>query len=138
LVKKYESIKPDVLIGVGNAIDLHPLAVAGYIGLIITALNLLPVGQLDGGHIVHAMYGQKIAVVVGQVTRFLVLILSLVKPDFLIWAIFLMLMPISDQPALNDVTELDNRRDILGLFSLVLLIMILLPLPRAIAQWMSL
>ena len=49
-----------------------------------------------------------------------------------------MLMPISDQPALNDVTELDNRRDILGLFSLVLLIMILLPLPRAIAQWMSL
>jgi hypothetical protein len=125
-------------LGVGDAIDLHPLAVAGYIGLIITALNLLPVGQLDGGHIVHAMYGQKIAVVVGQVTRFLVLILSLVKPDFLIWAIFLMLMPISDQPALNDVTELDNRRDILGLFSLVLLIMILLPLPRVIAQWMSL
>jgi hypothetical protein len=84
------------------------------------------------------MYGQKIALVVGQVTRFLVLILSLVKPDFLIWAVVLMLMPISDHPALNDVTELDNRRDILGLFSLVLLIMILLPLPRAIAQWMSL
>ncbi|MCA2811705.1 MAG: site-2 protease family protein [Microcystis sp. M090S1] len=119
----------------GKAIHLHPLAVAGYVGIIVTALNLMPVGQLDGGHIVHAMYGQKTAIIIGQLTRLFMFILALVKPDFLLWAIILLLMPVSDQPALNDVTELDNKRDLLGLFSLALLLSILLPLPEAVARW---
>ncbi|NCS52825.1 MAG: site-2 protease family protein [Microcystis aeruginosa G13-05] len=119
----------------GKAIDLHPLAVAGYVGIIVTALNLMPVGQLDGGHIVHAMYGQKTAIIIGQLTRLFMFILALVQPDFLLWAIILLLMPVSDQPALNDVTELDNKRDLLGLFSLALLLSILLPLPEALARW---
>ncbi|TRU32680.1 MAG: site-2 protease family protein [Microcystis aeruginosa Ma_MB_F_20061100_S20] len=119
----------------GKAIHLHPLAVAGYVGIIVTALNLMPVGQLDGGHIVHAMYGQKTAVIIGQLTRLFMFILALVQPDFLLWAIILLLMPVSDQPALNDVTELDNKRDLLGLFSLALLLSILLPLPEAVARW---
>lgn len=121
----------------GKAVQLHPLAVAGYIGLVFTALNLMPVGQLDGGHIVHAMYGQRTAIIVGQVTRIFMLILAMIRPDFLIWAIFLFLMPVADQPALNDVTELDNKRDLLGLCSLVLLLLILLPLPGTIAQWLQ-
>ncbi|TRU23118.1 MAG: site-2 protease family protein [Microcystis aeruginosa Ma_QC_B_20070730_S2] len=119
----------------GKAIHLHPLAVAGYVGIIVTALNLMPVGQLDGGHIVHAMYGQKTAIIIGQLTRLFMFILALVQPDFLLWAIILLLMPVSDQPALNDVTELDNKRDLLGLSSLALLLSILLPLPEAVARW---
>ncbi len=119
----------------GKAIHLHPLAVAGYVGIIVTALNLMPVGQLDGGHIVHAMYGQKTAIIIGQLTRLFMFILALVQPDFLLWAIILLLMPFGDQPALNDVTELDNKRDLLGLFSLTLLLSILLPLPEAVARW---
>lgn len=121
----------------GVALHLHPLAVAGYIGLIVTALNLMPVGQLDGGHIVHAMFGQKTALIIGQVTRLLMLVLAMAKPDFLLWAILLFLMPIADQPALNDVSELDNWRDFWGLLSLVLLVIILLPLPETIAQWLN-
>lgn len=121
----------------GTAIALHPLAVAGYIGLIVTALNLMPVGQLDGGHIVHAMFGQKTAIIIGQLTRLLVFVLAMIKGEFLLWAIILLLMPLVDNPALNDVTELDNKRDVLGLFSLALLIAILLPVPGAISQWLS-
>ncbi|MEA5535115.1 site-2 protease family protein [Crocosphaera sp. XPORK-15E] len=122
---------------VGKAVHLHPLAVSGYVGLIVTALNLMPVGQLDGGHIIHAMYGQRTAIIVGQLTRIFMLVLAMIRPEFLIWAILLFLMPVSDQPALNDVTELDNKRDLLGLFSLILLLSILLPLPGAIANWLS-
>lgn len=125
-------------LGAGDALNLHPIAVSGYIGLIVTALNLMPVGQLDGGHIVHAMFGQTKAVIIGQITRFLVILLAFVRGEFLLWALILLFMPIADQPALNDVTELDNKRDFLGLLSLILLIAILFPLPPALVSLLNL
>ncbi len=117
-----------------TAIDLHPVAFAGFLGLVVTALNLMPVGQLDGGHIVHAMFGQRKAIVVSQIARFLVLALALLQPAFFLWAIILFFMPIYDEPALNDVTELDNLRDFFGLLALAVLVVIVLPVPNAIAQ----
>ena len=119
-----------------TVIDLHPLAIAGYVGLVVTALNLMPVGQLDGGHIVHAIFGQRTAIIIGQVTRLLMFVLAMIQRDFLLWAIVLLFMPVIDQPALNDVTELDNWRDFWGLMCLALLVGILLPLPATIAQWL--
>jgi membrane-associated protease RseP (regulator of RpoE activity) len=117
-----------------TALKLHPVAIAGCLGLVITALNLMPVGQLDGGHIVHAMFGQRRAATIGQIARLLVLGLSFVQREFLLWAILLFFMPVIDEPALNDVSELDNRRDFMGLASLVILVMIILPAPHAITQ----
>ena len=117
-----------------SAINLHPLAIAGFLGLIVTALNLMPVGQLDGGHIVHAMFGQRTAMVIGQISRLLLLLLSLVQSGFLLWAIILFFIPLIDEPALNDVTELDNKRDILGLMAMGLLVIIVLPLPQMVAK----
>lgn len=117
-----------------KAIDLHPVALAGFLGLVVTALNLMPVGQLDGGHIVHAMFGQRTAIAIGQIARILLLGLSLVQSGFLVWAIILFFMPIADEPALNDVSELDNGRDILGLLALGLLVFIILPAPKFITQ----
>ena len=81
-------------------------------GLVITAFYLMPVGQLDGGHIVHAMFGHRTAAIIGQSSRFLLLILSFVQRELLLWALLLFLIPIRDEPALNDVTELDNKRDL--------------------------
>jgi len=113
----------------GDAINLHPVAVAGCLGLVVTALNLMPVGQLDGGHIVHAMYGQRTGAIIGQVCRFLVLGLALVHGELLIWALLLFFIPAVDEPALNDVSELDDKRDIWGLVALTLLVLIVLPAP---------
>ncbi|QSJ20945.1 site-2 protease family protein [Nostoc sp. UHCC 0702] len=117
-----------------SAIDLHPIAVAGFLGLIVTALNLMPVGQLDGGHIIHAMFGQRNAILIGQIARLLLLLLSLIQSEFLVWAIILLFIKSEDEPALNDITELNNGRDILGLIVMALLVMIVLPLPQAIAN----
>ncbi|MBF2002326.1 MAG: site-2 protease family protein [Synechococcales cyanobacterium M58_A2018_015] len=119
-----------------TALVLHPVAIAGFLGLVITAFNLMPVGQLDGGHIVHAMYGQRQAVTIGQIARLLVLGLSFVQREFLPWAILLFLMPVIDEPALNDVSELDNRRDFLGLLALAVLVLIVLPAPYAVTQFL--
>jgi membrane-associated protease RseP (regulator of RpoE activity) len=117
-----------------QAIHLHPLAIAGCLGLVVTALNLMPVGQLDGGHIVHAMYGQRVGGIVGQVARLLVFGLALVHPELMIWAILLFFIPAADQPALDDVSELDDRRDFLGLLALTLLVMIVLPAPGILTR----
>ena len=121
-------------LGLEQAIKLHPVAIAGCLGIIITALNLMPVGQLDGGHIVHAMFGQKNGARIGQVARFLVLALALVQTELLLWAILLFLMPVVDEPALNDVSELDGKRDLLGLLALGLLILIILPAPQLLTK----
>lgn len=121
-------------LGVGMGIHLHPLAIAGYLGVIVTALNLMPVGQLDGGHIVHAMFGQRAAAAIGQVARLVMLLFAFARSEFIFWAILLLFMPNTDEPALNDVTDLDNKRDFLGLCALALLVIILLPLPGKLAN----
>lgn len=121
-------------LGVGMGVHLHPLAIAGYLGVIVTALNLMPVGQLDGGHIVHAMFGQRTAAAIGQIARLLMLLFAFARKEFILWAILLLFMPNTDEPALNDVTELDNKRDFLGLCALTLLVIILLPLPGKLAS----
>ena len=113
-----------------TALKMHPVAVASSLGLIVTAFNLMPVGQLDGGHIVHAMLGQRMGAVVGQIARLFLLVLSYWQRYLLLWAIILFLMPAMDEPALNDVTELDNRRDLWGILSLALLLLIVLPAPK--------
>lgn len=120
-----------------TALRLHPVAVAGCIGIVITALNLMPVGQLDGGQIVHAMFGQRMGALIGQVARLLVLLLSLVQQELLLWAVLLFLLPAVDAPTLNDVSELDNLRDFLGLAALTLLVIILLPPPPVLSQFLG-
>ncbi|MCJ8279193.1 MAG: site-2 protease family protein, partial [Rivularia sp. ALOHA_DT_140] len=119
------------------AIDLHPVAVAGFLGIIVTALNLMPVGQLDGGRIVHAMLGQKTAMIVGQTARLLLLLFALIQSEYLYWAIYLIFVRLTDDPALNDVTGLDNKRDALGLLAIALLILIVLPLPQTLARLLN-
>ena len=122
----------------GYGINLHPVAVASCLGIVVTAFNLMPVGQLDGGHIVHAMFGQRAGTAIGQISRLLLLALSLVQPHLLVWAILLFLMPATDEPALNDVTELDNRRDLWGILSLGLLLIIILPMPSVLGKLLNL
>ncbi len=121
----------------GMAIDLHPMAIAGFIALMLGGLQLLPVGQLDGGHMVHAMFGQRTAAIVAQITRLCMIALAFVEPNFLFLAVFAILIPIGDQPALNDVSELDNRRDLLGMLTLIFVITIFLPVPGTVASWLN-
>ncbi|MGF1491308.1 MAG: site-2 protease family protein [Microcoleaceae cyanobacterium] len=117
-----------------QAIDLHPVAIAGYLGLIVTAFNLLPIGQLDGGHMIHAMLGQRNAVIVGQLARLMILVLAVNRQEFWLLALLLLILPLNDEPALNDITELNNARDMIGLVTLGVLLLILLPIPGAVAQ----
>ncbi len=113
-----------------NAIALHPIAVAGWLGVLFTAFNLMPVGQLDGGRMVHAIFGQRQGAMIGQMGRLALLLLSAMQPHLFLWAVLLFFLPTIDEPTLNDVTELDNTRDAIGLVMLVLLLLIIVPAPK--------
>jgi membrane-associated protease RseP (regulator of RpoE activity) len=119
-----------------TAIQLHPIAIAGYLGIIVTALNLTPVGQLDGGHMIHASFGQRTGAIVGQVARLLMLLLSIRQTELLLWALLLLFVPVIDEPALNDVSELNDIRDLLALVMLGFLILIVLPFPPFLVNWL--
>ena len=112
-------------------VRLSPVAFAGWIGLFITALNLLPVGQLDGGHIAYGLFGRRWARRISVAALVLMVGLGLtVWPGLLTWALLIALLAgFSHMPALDDVTPPDGKRFALGAVALALLLLIVLPLP---------
>ncbi len=120
--------------GQGHQLVLHPLAFAGWLGLIVTALNLLPIGQLDGGHMAHALFGARKghAISVGGLITLFALALF-VWPGLMMWAVIVWFIAgTRDAPPLNDVTPLNPARRLLGWFAFVLLAAIIIPLPHAL------
>jgi membrane-associated protease RseP (regulator of RpoE activity) len=117
-----------------TVVDIHPLVVVGWLGLIITAINLLPAGQLDGGRIVLAIYGRKTARVTTIATLIILGIGSLVSPLALYWAILVLFLQRDlERPALNELTEPDDARAALGILALFLMAATLLPLTPTLA-----
>ncbi|MBW4693399.1 MAG: site-2 protease family protein [Lyngbya sp. HA4199-MV5] len=117
-----------------SIVDVHPLVILGWLGLVITALNLLPAGQLDGGRIVQAIYGRKLA---GRTTIASIVVLglaSIVNPLALYWAIVVLFLQRElERPSQNELTEPDDTRAALGLLALFLMIVTLLPLTPSLA-----
>lgn len=115
-------------------VDVHPLTVIGWLGLVITALNLMPAGQLDGGRIVQAIYGRKTA---GRTTIATVIVLgiaSFANPLALYWAVVILFLQRDlERPSLNELTEPDDARAALALLALFLTIATLLPITPALA-----
>jgi membrane-associated protease RseP (regulator of RpoE activity) len=118
-------------------ISLHPLTIVGWLGLVITALNLLPAGQLDGGRIVQAIYGRKIA---RRTTIFSLVILALigffnpVNPIPFYWAIVILFIQRDlERPSLNEITEPDDQRAFLAIIALFLMLMVMIPFNPTLA-----
>jgi membrane-associated protease RseP (regulator of RpoE activity) len=118
-------------------ISVHPLTIIGWLGLVITALNLLPAGQLDGGRIVQAIYGRKIARRTTVATLVLLGIISLVNPSNpipLYWTILVAFLQRElERPNLNELTEPDDTRAAWGLLLLFLMLATLIPLSPSLA-----
>lgn len=124
------SLGPELL--QGHILQLSPLAFAGWLGLFITALNLIPVGQLDGGHIAHAMFGRRIGDFIGTIAMWSLLLLGFfVWPGLLTWAIIIFFIAGRSTPPLNDLTPLTPARLALGYVALLILALIIVPLPHA-------
>ncbi|HYY28217.1 MAG TPA: site-2 protease family protein [Chthoniobacterales bacterium] len=117
----------------GALVHLSPLAFAGWLGLFITALNLLPVGQLDGGHITRAMFGSRVGQTISSVAMWSLFLLALfVWPGLMMWALIVFLIAGRGAPPLNDLTPLDAGRMVVGYIAIIILILILAPMPHSL------
>ena len=106
----------------------------GWLGLVITALNLMPAGRLDGGRVVQAIYGRKIAGRTTVITLILLALVSLANPLALYWAALIVVLQRNlERPCLDDLTEPDDTRAALGLLGLFLALAVLIPLSPSLA-----
>lgn len=116
----------------GHGVDLHPIAVAAWFGFFVTALNLLPVGQLDGGHLAYALLGRRHRLV-SRIGFLLILALGLVFwPGWLVWGVLLLVIGLHHTPTMDDITPIDPPRQFLGYVALALLVVLLPPVPLSI------
>ena len=108
---------------------LHPMAYAGWVGLFVTALNLLPVGQLDGGHIIYAVFGQKSKWAFGASIIALILMAAFVNVGWVALIILLLIFGMRHPQPFDSETPLDPKRKVLALVILAVFALSFMPTP---------
>jgi membrane-associated protease RseP (regulator of RpoE activity) len=119
-----------VLPGNGLDVSLNQIAWAGWVGLLVTSLNLIPVGQLDGGHVTYVLLGKRAKQFFWPVIIALA-VLALITQTFtwVVWIAMLYFLGRVHAEPLDDVTELDPRRRMIAIFTFILFFLIFVPIP---------
>lgn len=108
----------------GYTIAMNPILFAGWVGLLVTSINLFPAGQLDGGHIFRAVLGDK------QKYAGWIAVFIMIMTGWLFFAfIIIFLIGLSHPPPLNDDTKLDNKRKLFFLVAIIILLLSYIPYP---------
>ena len=112
----------------GMVLNLHPMAIAAWLGLFATSLNLIPLGQLDGGHILYA--------ITGRLQRRLALplwlglgLLGFYWPGWLLWCAIVLVIGLFHPPVYDESIPLDPKRRALALLALLLFVLCFIPVP---------
>ena len=115
----------------GVDVFISNVALAGWAGLLVTALNLIPVGTLDGGHVTYALFGEKIRKAYPFVVGILV-VMGFVAQTWWLWAVLLLWLGRVHAEPLDQITELDPRRRAIGWFAILLFILVFSPVPMVL------
>ena len=115
-------------------IQLHPVALAGWVGLFVTAINLFPIGQLDGGHILYALIGEKSKIWAKCFFAFL-LFLVYFWPNWGVWAILLLVITrFKSAPLEDEEVLLQKNHKIAGYAAIAILFLTFVPVPIEFIQ----
>jgi len=115
-------------LGQGQDVLLHPLAFAAWVGLLVTAINLLPIGQLDGGHVIYALLRDKSSYFFKAFYIFLLIICLFYYAGWLLFIIILAILR-KHPPTVYDHIPLDTKRKIIGISAMVIFILAFTPVP---------
>lgn len=143
LMRNFFANSPDGFVPPMSEIYHYPYLCAGWFGLFVTALNLLPVGQLDGGHIIYGMFGEKVQEKVAWVAMFFLLFagglgvinqfyetgLTIGWTGWFIWALLLYFVIKVKHPPVYDDQPLGAGRMIIGYFGILIFILSFIPMP---------
>lgn len=147
----------------GSEVLMHPVAFAGWIGLFVTALNLIPFGQLDGGHIVYCVFPRKVHLLISKIVIVILIILGFgtealfflvdhyklfeYKNTFaenlvfggsqiwLVWGILLVFLGSGHPPTFYDEIDIGKKRKIIAVVSLIIFILCFTPVPIKVAEF---
>jgi Zn-dependent protease len=122
--------------GGGYDVIINAIAFPAWFGLIVTMINLLPIGQLDGGHVIYSLFGRvqwQVAVVAEIILLGLGMYLAITTGQFLnvwlLWAILVQVFGLRHPPPLDDLTPLDRKRKLIGWATIVIFFLIFTPVP---------
>ena len=112
----------------GVDVLLHPVAWAGWAGLLVTSLNLIPAGQLDGGHVMYVLFGQRARLLLPFILGGLVL-LGFVWSGWWLWAFLIFLLGRLYAEPLDQITQLDAKRKAIAWLGLAVFVLVFIPVP---------
>jgi len=118
----------------GLDVQIHPVAWAGWAGLFVTAINLIPAGQLDGGHILYVLFGKKNAKRTFPFILGLLVIMGFFWSGWWLWAALVFFFGRRYAEPLDQITPIDRKRKLLGVLALIIFFLIFTPVPLVIVQ----
>jgi membrane-associated protease RseP (regulator of RpoE activity) len=112
----------------GVDVLLHPVAWAGWAGLLVTALNLIPAGQLDGGHVIYVLLGKRATALLPFILVALVM-LGFFWAGWWLWALLIFVLGRMHAEPLDQITSLDPQRRLVAVMGLVIFFLVFTPVP---------
>ncbi len=112
----------------GMDVFINPIAFAGWAGLLVTALNLVPAGTLDGGHVVYSLFGDKAR----KAFPYLIVIMAVLGifwSGWWLWALLLFWLGRVKAETLDQITPLDQKRRIVAILTIILFVLVFTPVP---------
>lgn len=112
----------------GLDVFIHPVAFAGWAGILVTALNLIPAGTLDGGHVIYALFGDKAKKAFPFIIGLLV-VFGFFWSGWWIWAVLLFWLGRVNAEPLDQITTLDPTRRLVALAMIFIFLLVFMPVP---------
>ncbi len=120
----------------GYDVIVNAVAFPAWFGLIVTMINLLPIGQLDGGHVIYALFGRTqwrvanaVLLILIALGAYLAVATQQLLNVWLLWALLSQVFGLRHPPPLDDITPLDRKRKLIGYATIVIFVLIFTPVP---------